>query len=82
MQRPRAPGPMPEQLQYIAPSTTPRPTIAFLDRPLRPYLPEDNLQTIDIPEQGQPRAESIYDAMDSQLSTLDTKLHILLTSKD
>ena len=81
MQRPRAPGTMPEQLQYIAPSTTPRPTIAFLDRPVRPYLP-DNPQTMDIPEQGQPRAESIYDAMDSQWSTLDTKLHIRFTSKD
>ena len=70
-----------EQLQYIAPSIIPRPNTAFLDRPVRPYLP-DNLQTMDTPEQGQPRAESIYDAMDSQRSTLDTKLHLRLTSKD
>ena len=70
-----------EQLQYIAPSITPRPTIAFLDRPVRPYLPDD-LQTMDTPEQGQPRAESIYDAMDSQWSPLDAKLHLRLTSKD
>ena len=81
MQRPIAPGTMLKQLQYIAPSITPRPTIAFLDRPVRPYLP-DNLQTMDTPEQGQPRAESIYDEMDSQWSTLDTKLHIRPTSTD
>ena len=72
---------MPEQLQYIAPSNITLPTIAFLDKLVRPYLP-DNLQTMDTPEQGQPSAESIYDAMDSQWSTLDTKRHVRLTSKD
>ena len=70
-----------EQLQYIAPSITPRPTIAFLDIPVRPYLP-DNPQTIDTPEQGQPRTEGIYDVMDSQWSSLDAKLHVRLTSND
>ena len=81
MQRPRAPGTMLKQLHYNAPSITPRPTNAFLDRPVRPHLP-DKPQTIEIPKQGQPRTAGIYDAMDSQWSPLDAKLHLRLTSKD
>ena len=81
MQRPRAPATMPTQLHYIAPSITPRPTDAFLDRPVRPHLP-DNPLSIEIPKQGQPRTAGIYDAMDSQWSPLYAKLHLRLTSND
>ena len=72
---------MRKQLHYIAPSIIPRPTNAFLDRSVRPHLP-DNPQTIEIPEQRQPRIAGIYDAMDSQWGPLDVKLHLRLTSKD
>ena len=66
---------VPEQLYQITSPTTQQLTTALLDRPVRPYLP-DNPQTMDTPEQGQPRAENIYDAMLAQWRALDTKLHI------